>query len=339
MVWPVHRVRGCFSALSALALIAFATPAAATDCNPASGLSPCFESDALRVPAAHARFGGIASPQIVRAGQAAFSLSSSLVLRPLVLNAPSPAAEGREIPVVERELGLIVGVGVGLGHELEFLASMPASTARQGSGIEGVTSQRGEPLARAAVRDPRLGLAWSPLPPRAARALAVETRLEASLPFGDEAWFAGYAGPALLPAVSGELTLGRFVLALELGARLGEAVDFATTTQGSELFIGSGLALSILERGLLDASVELWLRPGLSGQPDNPRYAGVTSGMAAEWLLGLRSSDDDAFSIFAGGGTGLPLAQETIDGASQSVFAPTAPAFRGLLALRYAPER
>jgi hypothetical protein len=318
--------------LTALGISCCSLPAAATDCEPASGISPCFEADALRVPPAHARFGGIASPRALDAGQAAFSLASSFVLEPLTLVAPSPALEGREVPVVELEQSVIVGAGVGLGQRFELQASLPARVARTRSGGGGVTSQRAEPLPRSAVRDPRLGLAWSPLPEK------VETRLEVSVPFGDEAYLAGYAGPALLPAVSGELELGRFVLAAELGARLGQAVDFATTRQGNELFIGTGVGVSVVDRHLLDLSLELWLRPALESEPEAGRNRGSTSGLPAEWLLGVTSSDGDAFSIFAGGGSGLPFASErSPDGGSTAVFAPTAPTFRALLALRYAP--
>ncbi|HVJ13993.1 MAG TPA: hypothetical protein VM686_01070, partial [Polyangiaceae bacterium] len=301
--------RGWFGTLTALAVTSYLAPAGATECQPASGISPCFEADALRVPPAHARFGGIASPRALSSGQAAFSLASSFVLEPLLLSAPSPDPQGREIPVVERELGVIVGVGLGLGNTFELQASLPASVARSGTGVEGVTSQHGEPLPRTAVRDPRLGLAWSPLPK------AVETRLEVSLPFGDEAWLAGYAGPAVLPAVSGELTLGRFVLAGELGARLGEAVDFATTRQGNELFVAAGVGFGVLDPGLLDLSLELWLRPPLESEPERGHSDASTSGLPAEWLFGVTSGDGEAFSIFAGGGSGLPFAREgSVDG-------------------------
>ena len=120
--------------------------------------------------------------------------------------------------------------------------------------------------------------------------------------------------------------------------RFGQAVDFATTRQGNELFIGAGLLFEALERSLLDISLELWLRPPLESEPEAGRNRGSTSGLPAEWLLGVTSSDGDAFSIFAGGGTGLPFASETsADGETETVFAPTAPAFRALIALRYAP--
>jgi hypothetical protein len=53
----------------------------------------------------------------------------------------------------------------------------------------------------------------------------------------------------------------------------------------------------------------------------------------------VSSGDGDAFTIFAGGGSGLPFARErSADGATQTLFAPTAPQFRAVLALRYAPH-
>jgi len=129
------------------------------------------------------------------------------------------------------------------------------------------------------------------------------------------------------------------VLAGELGARLGQAAEFATTTHGSELFIAAGAGFEVLERGLLDLSLELWLRPSLAGAPESGRNQGSTNGLPAEWLLGVTSSDGAAYSIFAGGGSGLPLAREhSADGTSRRGLAPTAPALRALIALRYAPR-
>jgi hypothetical protein len=338
MVSPVKRTRGRLAMpLAALALASLPTVAHATDCSPASGISPCFEADPLRVPPAHARFGGIASADVLGAGQSAFSLASTLVLSPLTLNAPSSDPDGREIAVVEREASLIFGLGLGLGRRFELLASLPTSVARAGTGVEGVTAQQGAPLPRTAVRDPRLGLAYSPL--AGAGPLALEARLELSLPMGDESRLAGYAGPGVLPALTGELALDRVVLGAEVGARLGQAADFATTRHGSELFLGAGALVGVLSDGLLDVSLELWLRPSLAGAPAAGNNAGSTSGLPAEWLLGAASGDGQAFSVFVGGGSGLPLSRERNgDGRSQAVLAPTAPAFRGLLALRYAPR-
>ncbi len=261
------------------------------------------------------------------------------MLEPLVLNAPSPDAEGRDVNVVERELGMVFGVAVGLGYRLELDLSLPASTARSGTGVEGVTTQQSDALPRSAVRDPRFGLSWSAFQPSATEPYGLEARLELSLPFGDEAHLAGYAGPGLLPAVDGELDFGRLVLAGEVGARLGEAVDFATTRQGNELFAGLGVAFDILPEQRLGVSLEGWLRQPFESEPEFGAMTAETHGPAAEWLLGVRSSDAP-YSIFAGAGTGLPLARETHDDSSaqSSVSAPTTPAFRAVVVLRHAPE-
>ncbi len=319
--------------------LTIAATALGTNCHPESGVSPCFEADALRVPSGHARFAGIASPLVVPEAEVAFSLATTFLYKPLLLNAPSPAAEGRDIVVVERELGMTFGAAVGLGERLELDVSLPVSTARSGSGVEGVTTQQADPLPRSALRDPRLGLSWSPLAPSATRPYGLEARLELSLPFGDEAHLAGYAGPGFLPAVDGEYTLGRLVLAGELGARLGQAVDFASTRQGNELFVAAGVGFDVLSDSLLAVSLESWLRQPLESEPDQGLVTAQTRGPAAEWLLGLRTSNAP-FSIFAGAGTGIPLARETHDGAADDtpVSAPTTPAFRAVVVLRHAPE-
>jgi hypothetical protein len=188
------------------------------------------------------------------------------------------------------------------------------------------------------VKDPRVGLSWSLIEPTQGRRFGLESRLELSLPFGDEAYLAGYAGPALLPALDAELTLGRFVLGAELGARLGKAVDFASAREGIELSAAAGIAFGILEQGLLDVSLESFLRQPLESEPERGSATAKTTGPAAEWLLGVRSSKD-SFSVLLGGGSGLPLARETHDGgATNAVYAPTAPAFRALAVLRYAPS-
>jgi hypothetical protein len=311
--------------------------AAATDCSPASGLSPCFEADAARTPTGHARFAFFPRPLSVPRGQAAVTLGQSYTLRPLTLRATSPDPEGRKIPVVEHELGFTLGLGVGLGHALELSAALPMTLLRDGIGLSGVTSQDATELASTAVYDPTFGLAFTPLTSSPNQLLGVKARLDVSLPMGEEDVLAGYAGPGLLPALDLELLLGRVSVGAEIGARLGESVDFATTRQGSWLTASLGLAFDVLDRERLGVALEGTLRQNLESVDVAPGTA-KTSGPAAEWLGSVRIAEGP-YSALVGAGTGLPLARERRGSeGEEAVLAPTAPAFRALVRLSYTPR-
>ncbi len=288
------------------------------------------------MPTGHARFAFFPQPIPVPLGQAALTLGQTFIRRPLSLAAVSPAPEGREIPVVDYELGFALGLAVGLGHELELSAVLPMTLLRGGTGLSGATAQDASELADTAVYDPTIGLAFTPWPSAARQLLGVKFRLDVSLPLGESDVFAGYAGPGLLPAADAELALGRLTLGAELGARLGQSVDFATSRQGSWLSASFGLGFDLLDRERLSVGLEGTLRQSL-GEVDIDPGTATTSGPAAEWLGSVRSADGP-YSVLLGAGTGLPFARERREsGGDDAVLAPTAPALRAVLRLSYAP--
>jgi hypothetical protein len=289
------------------------------------------------MPTGHSRFAFFPAPVAVPRGQAAVALGQSFVLRPLTLQATSPDPEGRELPVVDHELGFTLGVAIGIGHDFELSAVLPMTLLRGGTGLSGVTAQDATELDNTAVYDPSFGLAYTPWVSTRDAPLGLKARFDVSLPMGDEDVFAGYAGLGFLPAVDAELALGRFFIGAELGARLGEAVDFATSREGSWVSASLGFGFEILDRERLALLLEGTLRQRWSDPEVSPGTAS-TSGPAAEWLASLRSADGP-YSVLLGAGTGLPLAsEERATGDEKSVLAPTAPALRALLRLSYAPE-
>ncbi len=289
------------------------------------------------MPTGHARFAYFPAPVPVPRGQAALTLGQGFLLRPLRLQATSPDPEGREVPVVEHELGFSLGVAIGLGQNLELSALLPVTLLRGGLGVSGVTAQNGTELQNTAVYDPSFGLAYTPWVSSPGSPFGVKARFDISLPMGEEDVFAGYAGPGFLPALDAELTLGRLSIGAELGARLGDAVDFATSREGSWFSGSLGFAVELLERNRLALSLEGTLRQGF-GDPEVDPGTAVTSGPAAEWLAALRSADGP-YSALLGAGTGLPLARERRDsGEDEFVFAPTAPTLRALLRLELRPR-
>lgn len=309
--------------------------ASATECAPSTRLSPCFEADALAVPVGHAFFAGFPAPRAVPAGQAALTLGQSFVLRPLALHALSPAPEGRRVPVVDHELGLTLGIALGVGHGVELTFALPMTLLRGGAGSSAFTGAEAHELSNSAVYDPRLGVVYTPWVTGSAEPFGLKARLEVSLPAGEEEVFAGHVGVGLLPAVAAELKFGRFRLGGELKLRLGETVEFAAVPEGAWFGGSLGLGVALLGEEALSFAAEGVLRQSFD-QPDVASGTATTSGPAAEWLASLRSARGP-YALLVGGGTGLPLAREQRGEKSSWVLAPTAPAFRALLRLSYTP--
>src|SRR5687768_786802 len=85
-------------------------------CDPNATVSPCFDADALWLPTGAAYFSTLPSPRPLAVGAPTLLLGAGLALRPVLLEAPSPDPEGREIGVVRTTTTLTMGVGFGLGH-------------------------------------------------------------------------------------------------------------------------------------------------------------------------------------------------------------------------------
>src|SRR5690606_5175891 len=134
------RRRGC-GWLVALAS-ATAPGVAHADCQP-SAASPCIDANALWLrPGAH-DFVAVPAGEPIPAGAVALGMGAMLLLRPLVLTAPSPDPRGREVPLVQHAVDQHLRVAAGLGHGFELGAALATVLWQRGAGPSAITTQRG----------------------------------------------------------------------------------------------------------------------------------------------------------------------------------------------------
>jgi hypothetical protein len=308
-------------------------------CDPSATVSPCFDADALWLPTGATHFSTLPSARPLATGASSLLFGAGVALRPVVIEVPSPDPEGREVRVVNATTTLTLGVGFGLGAGLSLSAELPFVPYQDGTGTEGVTAQQSVRLGTAAVRDPRVGVAWTALGRNRDDPLALAARIELVPPLGDEALLAGARSATVAPAAVFEADTARLVFGAEAGLRLRSAVDFGTVKKGSEAVFGVGAAVKVLPSPSLLVGVEAWLRPGLAGTP--PGVAPETLDLPAEWLGSavLVPDEQSPFSVAAALGSGLPLSKgPSASGGSESFSGVTAPSFRALLALRFTPK-
>jgi len=316
--------------------------ARADDCEPPAGFSPCIDSNALRLPPGRAHFFSIASPELTQPHSFEFGLGVSYFNRPVVLVVASPDPDGREVPVVKDVLDASFLWSYGALERLELTVAMPLTFYQRGSGIQALTSQSGDALSHATVRDPRVGVGvdFLPKPNPIYRAKA---RIELSLPTGDDQELAGERSFGLSPSIALEARAGRFYAGSEVGVRLRKQSVIAGARIGNQVLAAVGFGWIFVEPELLSVGAEAFILPTLASQdhvePDGTRVEG---GLLApgEALLSLRSAPTPALSLELGGGIGLPLSSEERiepDGSSDTEhFAGlTTPRFRLLLVARY----
>jgi len=307
-------------------------------CDPNATVSPCFDADALWLPTGATHFSTLPSARPLATSASTLLFGAGVAYRPALFEVPSPDPEGREVHVVDVTTTLTIGVGFGLGDGFSVSAELPLVPYQTGTGTEGVTAQQAPPLGSAAVRDPRLGVAWTALGANPDDAIALAARLELVPPLGDEDVLAGAAGTTLAPGIAFEAETGRFIFGSEASLRLRRAVDFGTVRKGSEAALGAGAALNVLSAPRLSVGLEAWIRPGLAGTPAGADPDALD--LPAEWLASSVFAWDPKgpFSLAAAGGSGLPLSKgSSASGDGEWFSGVTAPAFRALVALRFTP--
>jgi hypothetical protein len=315
-------------------------------CEPPSGVSPCIDANSLWLPAGDARFLSIAPALPAHPRSFSFGLALSFFDRPVRLRAPSPDPEGRDINVVRDSLDAALLASYGVTERFDLSLSLPMALYQRGAGVQGLTSQSAEPIAKTALRDPRLGAGLSVVEHRPL-GFAAKVRLELALPLGGEQNLAGGSSLVGAPGVALELARGRFRLGSEIGLRLREVTEFAGTNVGSEAYLSLGASLDVLDDSWLSVALESWMLPSLVSQkrdlPDGTRIRDAVLA-PSEWLLSVRSMPLEGLALQLGGGTALPLSSErriAPDGSSDTEhFAGvTAARWRLVLVARYAlPE-
>lgn len=233
-------------------------------------------------------------------GRATAAMALGWMSRPIVLVAPSPDPDGRELNVVDHALDLtwLLGLGVGAGVQLELAA--PVVVWQSGAGADAAVSSLPQPLPTTAVRDPRLGLSAQVVGDRTS-ALGVAARVVLSAPLGDEAALAGGDGAVLAPELALGWRRGRWQLAAALGARLRSRVHVATNVVDDQVVAEVGGKLRLLAEETLFVTIGGWVGPVLAPPP-----AG-SAGAPGEWSLGLGSRPAPRLALHLSGGSGLPL--------------------------------
>jgi len=328
------------SALLALAVLSHPAPVRAEPdpCSSRATVSPCFDADPAWLQAGPSPFLTFASPRAVEQGALHFLAGAGIAHRPVMLVAPSPHPEGREVPAVELTSTLSLAARYGLGRRMDVTLALPLVPYQSGTGAEGVTAQHASSLRSTTIRDPRVGFLTTLVGAERNAPLALGSRLEIVLPFGEAAAFAGASGLTVAPAFAAELARGRFSLALDLGLRLRPAVSFGTVREGSEAVVALGAGVTLIQAPVVALTLEAFARAGLAappvGAPEDARN------LPAEWLLGARFQPrpSSRWSAALGGGSGLPVSELGGDSPEGAVLGVTAPTLRLVAAFRYAFE-
>lgn len=319
----------------------------AAECSKGAGVSPCFDVNALWLPAGRASFLSMPDTQLTRPGQIALGAASELLHQPLLLRVASPDRDGRDVHALDYALDVSYFLSFGLLRNLEtsMLASLRAYQA--GAGVGGIDSQSAPPLQHNAVRDPRVGIAYSLDDALAAHGFGLRLGVDATLPLGDRNAFANERSFVVMPNATFGFQHRTLRLNAELGARLRQALDFAGFSLGNQAFVALGVAVELLQPGWLSVSAEAFGLPPLSnsrGSAASPRVSDARL-FPAEWLAGVHSSfgSHGLWTLSFAFGGGIPLSSETrtsSTGPFTSYFlGMTTPDFRSLAVVRFAPRR
>jgi OmpA-OmpF porin, OOP family len=307
-------------------------------------LNTCINSDTHWPVPGTSTFPNIGGTTTALPGQVGFGLAATYLSQPIVLQIASPGPPGSKQPVVDDQFNLNFLWNIGITKRLEAGAAFPVTLGQGGTGLSPISGAPGS-LKPTALRDFRFGVAYAILTPaktamdgRASDlAFSLTARMFMSAPTAEGGGFAGDRGAVFLPSIAGQLDLGRFVFASDVGLRLRGTTDFAGARIGSQLSVALGAGYHIVDDGLLTAIAEVRALPGFVSQSTLRQTANGfvrelndKVGAPAEWNVGARSAPmfggDLSFQLTGGGG--IPLVE---DGSA------TTPRFRFSLGIRYAP--
>jgi hypothetical protein len=328
-----------FASICALAWIADAQPAWATNC--AIPNSTCINDDVLWPHAGPAHFVAVGSTETVAAGQIGFGLVTSYISRPIVLQVPSPGSGGSPEYAINDQVNATFLWAYGATDRLELDLALPLTLGQGGTGLAPISGGAG--INDTAMRDLRFGFAYVLVPhgrPGAAAPVqpigaslgqrdgfGLIARFEMSAPTGDHDQFAGERTAVYVPSLAADIRSGPWFLGAEVGARLRPITELLGARVGNQIVAMLGTGFDILPRELLTATLEAWALPTLASQETG---AGNPALVPAEWQLSARTSPlkNDSLSIQLGGGTDIPFGSDTEI---------TRPRFRVSLAVRWAP--
>ena len=318
--------------------------ASAAECASRGGFSPCFDANALWLPAGRASFLSMPDTQLNPPKRIAFGVAGEVLHRPLVLHAASPDRDGRDVHVLDYALDVSYFVSFGFARNFELSALASTRAYQSGAGASGVTSQSAPPLQHNAVRDPRIGIAYSFADAFSSSGFGLRLGLDATLPIGDRSAFANERSFVAMPNATLGYRRSIVHLSAELGLKLRRAVDFGGVTLGNQGFVALGVAVDILPSGWLTLSAEAFGLPPLSsnrGRAASPLVSDVRL-FPAEWLAGVHSSfgSSGVWTVSLAAGSGIPLSGETransLGSQTSQFMGPSTPDFRSLVVVRFA---
>lgn len=332
--WAAARAqRVAPTAAFVAALIGAPSQLSARPCTPGEGapegslprrLSSCVEADAI-VPFARGPFMVVPPADTASAGSLAFGVISSLVTAPIALRVPSADPTGTDLAIVARALSLTFAFAYGVTDRFELTASAPAVIYQEGAGLDSLATGV-EPLPRSAMRDLRFGFGFALLRPDGHRlGTAASARVEFSAPTGDRDGFSSSGSAAMLPSFSISHDFRRLKATASLSAVLRRVERFANARVGSGVGVSAGALVSFFDEPLFSAGAEIFGRAHIVSQE-----GAAAPPVPLEWAALARVEPPFVRGFEAGlsFGTSLPTG---------SVAAITAPAWRAMLALRYAP--
>jgi len=308
-------------------------------------LTPCLDANSLWLPAGHSEFLALPDTRVDSPGQLNLGFAAELMKGPVTVHVSSPDSAGRDVHIVDYVNDASLSLSLGLADAVEIFGTLPARVYQDGAGAGGVASQSAPTVTSSALRDPRLGVAYSfddLLRGVGVREIGARAALEASFPWGARTAFAGDRGIVLQPSVTLGYRVERVAARGVLGARLRESSDYGDIRLGNQGLIALALGADVLSRGLLFLSAEAYALPPLASNRAPSANSDVTSVrlVPAEWLVAVSSTfhPHGQWQLSASFGTGLPLSGETRSGVSENYLGLGTPAWRTVLSLRFEPR-
>lgn len=320
--------------------------AMASECGNGAEFSPCFDANPLWLAAGRALFLSMPDTRTLEPGQLGFGVASEVLHRPLRLRVASPDRDGRDVHVLESAIDISYFLAFGLLRHLETSVLASTRVFQSGAGVGGIDSQSAPPVEHNAVRDPRVGIAYSLDQALAVPGFGLRLGLDATLPLGERNAFANERSFVVMPNATFGFQHRALRLHAEFGARLRQPVDFAGSSLGNQGFLAFGVAIELVPAKLLSLTAEVFGLPPLSESRSGAASPLVSEArlFPAEWLLGVHSSFDrrSPWRLSLAAGSGIPLSSETRASATgphtAHFMGMTTPDFRALIAVRFAPS-
>ncbi len=329
----------------AFASVVFSTQARAADCGADPALGTCFDANSLWLPASHATFVSLPDARVDAIDTITFGVATEWLHRPVVLHLASPDRDGREVNALDDAFDASLLISAGVWKNIELTLAAPARLYQTGTGAGGVSSQNAPGISHSALRNPRLGIGYSPNDAFGTRALGLRLGVDAALPLGQASELAGETSVVLMPSVTLGAQPGRFRLGLSGGARLRRGLDFGEVRLGNQAFLAIGAGLELLYPGLLFIGIEAFGLPPLANSQarQHSDALGAETLFPAEWQASVHTSfrRRGSWTLGVAAGSGIPLSSETRANATRSstshFVGVTTPSLRSLLVLRFAP--